>query len=481
MLFSSAIFLFLFLPAFLIVYYLLPKRWHNAFLFGASLVFYAKGEGIVVLVLLLSALINYIAGRLIEQGRRKAGLWLSLIGSLSLLFYYKYANFLFDSVRGFAEAFMFPVSSDLTLAQIALPIGISFYTFQGISYTLDIYWGRIRANKSFLDYGTYVAMFPHQIAGPIVRYADIAPELTERTTTLEKFGIGAERFIIGLAKKVLIANTFANIADTIFNANTDSYGTATAWIGIIAYTLQIYFDFSGYSDMAIGLGKMVGFDFKENFNYPYVAKSIQDFWRRWHISLSSWFRDYVYIPLGGNRIGNMRTYVNLMIVFLVTGLWHGASWNFIIWGLYHGAFLLIERAGLGKWLTKVWAPIAHVYTLLAVLIGWVFFRALTLTEAIAFLKKMIGAGPELPETLAYPPAFFLNAEVIVTFILGIILATPVYHRFQQYWSRLQMRSLHSTPHYMFDSAYVLGLVGLFVMSVMYLAADTYNPFIYFRF
>jgi alginate O-acetyltransferase complex protein AlgI len=481
MLFSSAIFLFLFLPVFLIIYYLLPKRWHNAFLFGASLVFYAKGEGLVVLVLLVSALINYLAGQLIERGKRKAGLWLSLVGSLSLLFYYKYANFLFDSVRGFAEAFMLPVSENLTLAQIALPIGISFYTFQGISYTLDIYWGRIRANKSFLDYGTYVAMFPHQIAGPIVRYADIAPELSERTTTLEKFGVGAERFIIGLAKKVLIANTFANIADTIFNARPDSYGTATAWIGIVAYTLQIYFDFSGYSDMAIGLGKMVGFDFKENFNYPYIAKSIQDFWRRWHISLSSWFRDYVYIPLGGNRVGNMRTYVNLMIVFLVTGLWHGASWNFIIWGVYHGAFLLLERAGLGKWLARVWPPIAHLYTLLAVLIGWVFFRALTLTEAVAYLKKMIGAGPELAERLAYPPSFFLSGEVIVTFIIGTILATPVYYVFQKAWLRLQNGLMRTYAHYLFDSAYVLGLVCLFVMSVMYLAADTYNPFIYFRF
>lgn len=481
MLFSSAIFLFLFLPAFLIVYYLLPKRWHNAFLFGASLVFYAKGEGLVVLVLLVSALINYVAGQLIERGKRNAGLWLSLVGSLSLLFYYKYANFLFDSVRGFAEAFMFPVSENLTLAQIALPIGISFYTFQGISYTLDIYWGRIKANKSFLDYGTYVAMFPHQIAGPIVRYADIAPELTERTTTLEKFGVGAERFIIGLAKKVLIANTFANIADTIFNARTDSYGTATAWIGIIAYTLQIYFDFSGYSDMAIGLGKMVGFDFKENFNYPYIARSVQDFWRRWHISLSSWFRDYVYIPLGGNRVGNVRIYVNLMIVFLVTGLWHGASWNFIIWGVYHGAFLLLERAGLGKWLTKVWSPIAHVYTLLAVLIGWVFFRALTLTEAVAYLKKMVGVGPELADKLAYPPSFFLSGEVLVTFIIGIILATPVYYVFQNAWLRLQNRLMRTSAQYLFDSVYVLGLVCLFIMSVMYLAADTYNPFIYFRF
>ncbi|GAB3733863.1 MBOAT family O-acyltransferase [Spirosoma lituiforme] len=479
MLFSSAIFLFLFLPFFLLVYYVLPKRWHNAFLFAASLCFYAWGEGLVVVVLLLSALINYMAGRLIEQGRRRAGLWLSLAGSLSLLFYYKYANFFVDSVRSLASSFALPVPDSLALSHIALPIGISFYTFQGISYTLDIYWGRIRANRSFLDYGTYVAMFPHQIAGPIVRYADIAPELAERTTTIEKFGVGAERFILGLAKKVLLANTFASLADTIFNAPIDSYPTATAWLGIVAYSLQIYFDFSGYSDMAIGLGKMVGFDFKENFNYPYVARSIQDFWRRWHISLSSWFRDYVYIPLGGNRGSKLRTYRNLLIVFFVTGLWHGASWNFIIWGLYHGVFLLIERAGLGRRLERIWPPVAHAYTILVVLIGWVFFRIETLPEAIHFLQKMLGLGAQPLSIVAYPPAYFLTGELVVSLLLGFILATPVYPSFQRGWERWLARLVLMRP--VLNSVYVVGLFSLFVLAVMYLAADTYNPFIYFRF
>jgi alginate O-acetyltransferase complex protein AlgI len=481
MLFSSAIFLFLYLPCFLFVYYLLPQRWHNAFLFAASLVFYAWGEGPVVLVLLLSALINYIAGRLIERGQRQTGLWVSLIGSLSLLFYYKYTNFLFESVRGFAEAFALPISDSMTLAQIALPIGISFYTFQGISYTLDVYWGRIRANHSFLDFGTYVAMFPHQIAGPIVRYADIAPELAYRTTTLEKFGIGAERFIIGLAKKVLLANTFAGLADTIFNAPSTTYSTPTAWLGIIAYSLQIYFDFSGYSDMAIGLGKMVGFDFKENFNYPYIARSIQDFWRRWHISLSSWFRDYVYIPLGGNRGSKSHTYRNLLIVFFVTGLWHGASWNFIIWGLYHGLFLLIERAGLSKWLERIWSPIAHLYTLLVVLVGWVFFRAETLPAGLHYLQKMAGTGPTNSSPVLYPLAYFLNTEVIVTFMIGVVLATPIFHYFQRWRSKLDSIILFRSMRYLLDSLYATVLFGLFIAAVMYLAADTYNPFIYFRF
>jgi len=480
MLFSSAIFLFLYLPSFLILYYLTPRKWQNALLFFASLVFYAWGEGPVVLVLLTSALINFIAGRLVEKGQRKAGLWLSLAGSLSLLFYYKYTNFLFDSARGFAQAFMFPVSENLTLAQIALPIGISFYTFQGISYTLDIYWGRIRANRSFLDFGTYVAMFPHQIAGPIVRYADIAPELNNRNVTLEKFGVGAERFIIGLAKKILLANTFAQVADTIFNAPPDTYPTATAWLGIVAYSFQIYFDFSGYSDMAIGLGKMVGFDFKENFNYPYIARSIQDFWRRWHISLSSWFRDYVYIPLGGNRGSNLRTYRNLLIVFFVTGLWHGASLNFIIWGLYHGLFLLIERAGLAKRLERLPAIVGHVYALLVVLIGWVFFRAADLSSAVAYLQKMAGLVPA-SGTIAYPLSYFMNVELIGSLLLGFILATPVYHRFQTLWRRLLTRVSTGFVQLTMETLYTVGLAGLFILAVAYLAADTYNPFIYFRF
>ncbi len=483
MLFSSPIFLFLYLPIFLFIYYLLPApqtstghrsmTWKNAFLFGASLIFYAWGEGFIVAVLLLSAGINFVAGHLIERGQRRAGLWLSLLGSLSLLFYYKYSNFAVDSARGFAEAFSLPIADSMQLAAIALPIGISFYTFQGISYTLDIYWGRIRANKSFINYGTYVAMFPHQIAGPIVRYADIAPELAERHVTVEKFGIGAERFIIGLAKKVLLANTFASLADQIFNARLTDINTPTAWLGIVAYALQIYFDFSGYSDMAIGLGKMVGFDFKENFNYPYVARSVQDFWRRWHISLSSWFRDYVYIPLGGNRGSEFKTYRNLLIVFFVTGLWHGASLNFIVWGLFHGVFLLIERAGLGKRLDRAPAFVGHVYTLLVVLVGWVFFRAVDLNSAVAYLGKMIGLGSQ-STVVAYPPSFFLSAEVIVSLVLAFILATPVYHRFQRIWKNLPALG----PR---ELAYSVALFGLFVMAVMYLAADTYNPFIYFRF
>ncbi|GAA4448493.1 MBOAT family O-acyltransferase [Nibrella saemangeumensis] len=480
MLFSSAIFLFLYLPTFLLIYYLLSRRWKNSFLFIASLFFYGWGEGAVVLILLLSAFINFMAGKLIEQGQRRTGLWLSLTGSLALLFYFKYTNFMFDTVQSFAEALQIPASDALSVARIALPIGISFYTFQGISYTLDVYWGRIQANTSFINFGTYVAMFPHQIAGPIVRYADIAPELADRHVTVEKFGLGAERFIIGLSKKVLLANTFAAIADTLFNAPINSITTASAWLGIVAYSLQIYFDFSGYSDMAIGLGKMVGFDFRENFNYPYIARSIQDFWRRWHISLSNWFRDYVYIPLGGNRGSKVRTYRNLLIVFFVTGLWHGASWNFIVWGLYHGVFLMIERAGLSRVLDRIWSPLAHAYTLLVVLVGWVFFRAVDLPSAVAYLQKMTGLLPDQPSA-AFPLSYFTNAEIVVSLLLGIILSTPVYHKFQRSWQRVQSRLVVSTAQRGLELMYAVGIFGLFLAAIMYLAADTYNPFIYFRF
>ncbi len=468
MLFSSAAFLFLFLPSFLLLYYFLTSlinalgvtttRWHNLLLFTASLVFYAWGEGIIVCILLLSAAINFVSGQLIERGYRRYGLYLSLAGSLSLLVYYKYTNFFFNSIG-------------ISMAAVALPIGISFYTFQGISYTLDIYWGRIRANSNFLDFGTYLAMFPHQIAGPIVRYADIAPELSSRKVTLITFGLGAERFIIGLSKKMLLANTFARVADLIFNEQTAHITPVVAWIGAVAYMFQIYYDFSGYSDMAIGLGRMVGFDFKENFNYPYVARSMQDFWRRWHISLSGWFRDYLYVPLGGNRHGKVATYRNLLIVFFVTGLWHGAGWNFILWGLYNGLFLLAERAGWGKQLEKIPSWLAHFYTLLVILIGWVLFREPDLSHTGDFIQKMAGFGPKLMPT-AYEVSYFLNPEIGLTFALGILFCGPIY---------LKIRAFCAVERPLLAILNTLVLAVLLLLSVMYMAAGTYNPFIYFRF
>jgi alginate O-acetyltransferase complex protein AlgI len=469
MLFSSETFLFLFLPLFLIVYNLfacgIPERvanktyYLNIVLFIFSFIFYAWGEGVVVLILLLSAGINFFAGYLISIGYRRLGIYLSLFGSLSLLFYFKYSHFFFSIFN-------------LSFVSVSLPIGISFYTFQGISYTLDIYWGRIKANKNFINFGTYLAMFPHQIAGPVVRYADIEPELKNRRVSIQSFSTGSERFMIGLAKKILIANTFAKIADDVFSTSTVSVYPVVAWLGAISYMFQIYFDFSGYSDMAIGLGRMIGFDFKENFNYPYTARSIQDFWRRWHISLSGWFRDYVYIPLGGNRHSQLRTYSNLLLVFLITGLWHGASWNFIFWGLYHGLFLLIERIGLNKILATLPRPLSLLYTWIVVLIGWVFFRANDLSAAYIYLQNMLGLAPDKLVT-AHSLSYFLTPELVIAFVLAFLFSMPTYIRIELSINRLRNDILSlSSPIIVFL---------LFILSIMYIAAGTYNPFIYFRF
>ncbi|WP_370723085.1 MBOAT family O-acyltransferase [Fibrella aquatica] len=424
-------------------------------------------------MLLVSITINYVAGILIAGGHRRFGLGLSLAGSLSLLFYYKYANFAVETVQQLTGWPTIDANSWVNPGLILLPIGISFYTFQGISYALDVYWGRINVNKNFIDYGTYTAMFPHQIAGPIVRYADIAPELSGRETSVDMRAAGVERFILGLAKKMLLANTFAEVADTLFNVPVNSISVAAAWLGVIAYTLQIYFDFSGYSDMAIGLGRLIGFNFKENFNYPYTARSIQDFWRRWHISLSSWFRDYVYIPLGGSKGSKAKTYRNLLIVFFITGLWHGASWNFIIWGLFHGAFLLVERAGLANRLKQWPAVIGHVYTLLVVMIGWVLFRANDFSAASAYMGRLIGLnGSET--SYAYTINSFTSTTIVGTFILGVIFTTPVYFMAQRHQDQVPIGMFRNI-------GYVVGLLSLFFLSMMSLAASTYNPFIYFRF
>jgi len=364
----------------------------------------------------------------------------------------------------------------LNLPGIALPIGISFYTFQTMSYTIDVYYGKVKANRNFIDFGAYfgayVTMFPQLIAGPIVRYADINEQLKSRKTSVSKFAQGVERFIIGLAKKMMFANTFGYIADSIFMHNPADLSTGTAWLGIIAYSLQIYFDFSAYSDMAIGLGKMFGFDILENFNYPYISRSIKEFWRRWHISLSTWFRDYLYIPLGGNRKGGNRTYVNLFIVFFITGMWHGSSWNFIIWGLFHGLFLVIERIGFDKILEKTWRPVQHFYALFIALIGWVFFRAEDLPQAIQYLISMAGVNEGVLRT-----DVFLNNETIITLLLGFILATPVYKPVRERIKEYTKTSFGAIPLLV----YYVFLGTLLFVSVALISAGTYNPFIYFRF
>jgi alginate O-acetyltransferase complex protein AlgI len=337
-----------------------------------------------------------------------------------------------------------------------------------MSYTIDVYRGEVKANKNFIQFATYVTLFPQLIAGPIVRYKDIYKQLIDRNPTIKQFSEGVERFIIGLAKKMIIANNLALIADIIFETPTEFISYPIAWIGVIAYAFQIYYDFSGYSDMAIGLGKMFGFEFLENFNYPYISTSIREFWRRWHISLSTWFRDYLYISLGGNRKGNKRTYINLLIVFFITGLWHGASYNFIFWGLFHGLFLIIERLGFDKILLKLGKPFAHFYTLLVVLIAWVFFKTENLTDAFNYITQLFNF--EMVNEYKFLSQY-LTIEIIIAFILAIIFSFPLYSYFDKKDSKNKL----------FQFIKPIVLLLLFVISVMYIAVDSYNPFIYFRF
>ena len=461
MVFSTQIFLFLFLPAVLVLNYIIPKKYiaaKNVVLLIASLFFYAWGEPKNVLLMLLSIAVNYVCGLLLgrfdsDEKKRKVVLWASVVFNLGLLFFFKYFNFVTGGI--------FPA--------IKLPIGISFFTFQIMSYTIDVYRRSVEPQKSLLELALYISLFPQLIAGPIVRYIDVEKQLTYRECTAEKTARGMIRFSMGLAKKVIVSNTVAAICDGIFGS-TNTVPAFTAWVGVICYALQIYFDFSGYSDMAIGMGHMLGFDFLENFNYPYVSCSVQEFWRRWHISLSSWFRDYLYIPLGGNRRGKVRTYINLIIVFACTGLWHGASFSFIVWGLWHGLFLVIERLGFKKALDKLPKFIGWIYTMLVVLVGWVFFRADTLPAAMKYLGEMFSFSGGVANGMAQ----FDNLSFIIT-VIAIVLCTPVY--------QFLKGKLEKTDGGK-KAAFVIGAVlatGLFILSVIFLTGSGYNPFIYFRF
>jgi alginate O-acetyltransferase complex protein AlgI len=362
---------------------------------------------------------------------------------------------------------------------VLLPIGISFFTFHAISYVVDVYRQDASAQKRPIEAALYLLVFPQLIAGPIVRYRQIAAQLTSRRNTPDNFAYGIRRFVIGLSKKMLIANTLAGPADQIFGMAPNQITVMHAWIGVTCYTLQIYFDFSGYSDMAIGLGRMFGFTFPENFAYPYVASSVQDFWRRWHMSLSAWFRDYVYVPLGGNRKSTARTYLNLVLVFFLCGLWHGASWTFVVWGLFHGTFLVGERAGLAERLARLPSPVRHAYLLLVVMISWVFFRATTLPQGIAMLGAMFGAGGTAPAP--YMPAWFLNREVVVALAAGIVGSTPIVPRLSDWLSQTSRdgaeRRLPLVPSLVGTAAILVLLAASLTLS----AAQTYNPFIYFRF
>lgn len=482
MVFSSITFLFFFLPVVLAAYLCVGRHGRNLLLLAASLFFYLWGEQIYVLVMLASITINYIFGLLIErtqaQGKSgKAALVGGVFANLALLGFFKYANFVVANLNVLlTQTGIEPIQ----MQAVHLPIGISFFTFQALSYIIDLYRGNYPAQKNPLHLGLYISLFPQLIAGPIVRYHDIAGQIKKRRVRLEDFGCGAERFIFGLGKKVLIANPMGQMADHVFAMQAGMLTTTTAWLGICCYSLQIYFDFSGYSDMAIGLGRMFGFHFLENFNYPYISRSIREFWRRWHISLSTWFRDYLYIPLGGNRLGSKRTSFNLLLVFLLCGLWHGASWNFIIWGLMHGVFLVLERGYLGRMLNSFHPFWQHCYALLVVFNGWVFFRIEELADTgyfFAVLYGFAGADSMLPQL-----AMDLDLLFFSSLGAGIVLSLPVYPWLQRKWDSWQQENAHqlvlSLPIQMIR---LIVISSILFYSAGALAVGSYNPFIYFRF
>ena len=457
MLFSSIPFLFYFLPCVLILYAVSPKKLKNPTLLICSLVFYAWGEPRLVGLMLITVFLGYVLGLLTEKYRKykKLFLTLSVVLSLGFLGYYKYVDFFIENINAVTGL-------SITLLNVALPIGISFYTFQLLSYNIDVYRGTVPAQKSFVNLATYISLFPQLIAGPIVRYSDIEKQLHERTHTLEKTAVGVRRFVIGLSKKILLANTLGEIWE-IFKGSDDK-SVIYFWLYAVAFSLHVYFDFSGYSDMAIGLGKLFGFDFVENFNYPYISKSITEFWRRWHISLGSWFRDYVYIPLGGSRVGRVRMLINILVVWMLTGFWHGAEWNFILWGLYFAVLLVVEKVLLLKWLNSS-KIISRIYVLFFVVISFVIFNAVSLSEAIGYIGGMLGLG-NYP--LISAEAIFYIKDYLFVLVLGLIGATPIPKRLA-----LKLKATQWLEP--------IALVALLAISTAYLVDGSFNPFLYFRF
>lgn len=479
MVFSSPIFLFGFLPIALAFYFLSPSKMKNITLLVFSLLFYAWGEVFYLFLMLLSIGMNYSFGLLIEKQQlnpKRSKLYVSLgvCCNIALLISYKYANFITDNINILLDKFSV---SAIDLSPVHLPLGISFFTFQAISYIVDVYRREVQAQRNVYNLALYIALFPQLIAGPIVRYHDVAKQIVHRKHSLTLVASGIQRFTYGLAKKMLIANPLGEVANSIFALSNDELTLPLAWVGILAYTLQIFFDFSGYSDMAIGLGRIFGFTFLENFNYPYIAKSIREFWRRWHISLSTWFRDYVYIPLGGSRVSTFRVYLNLLIVFIITGFWHGASWNFLIWGLFHGVFLASEHANLLR-VGNLWRPLQHLYVLLVVIIGWVFFRVETLPEAIAFIQTMFDFT-----RLSTPSIYYFQAvsnEAFYAFIVALLLCVPIYPFMQKklviYKNSTSIRAIFAA-----ELSKLLLVSSLLALCLLKLSSSTYNPFIYFRF
>ena len=471
MVFSSLVFLCIFLPAVLILHTAIPNRKvKNGLLLAASLLFYAYGEPVYILLMLISALCNYFFALLAATKARKPILALAVIVNIGLLGVFKYAGFFMSAVNA---AF----GCSLPVPAITLPIGISFFTFQALSYVIDVYRGETPAQKNYAKLLLYISFFPQLIAGPIVRYVDVAREIDERSVSLRQIAFGLRRFIAGLGKKVLLANAMGAAADYVFNHGAANLNALAAWIGAVAYLMQIYYDFSGYSDMAIGLGKMFGFRFKENFRHPYISTSIQEFWRRWHISLSSWFKDYVYIPLGGNRKGRLRTVLNRVIVFFLTGLWHGANWTFVVWGLWHGFFLLLETF-LPR-IQKLPKVLLRVYTLLTVTLGFVIFRADTLAEAGLYIARMFTGFDFSAEALAFTlPA--LTPYFIVMLLVSVLCCGPL-AKLTERVQQLEHKAVLTPRENALQTATFVLTFGLLLWCMIRLAGGSYNPFIYFRF
>ena len=463
MLFSSMTFVFMFLPIVCALYLLSSKRFHNPILLAASILFYAWGEPKYLAIMLLTIVINYFGAIVIEKVHlKKLALLSTVVLDLGFLIYFKYFNFIIDNINNLFHA-------NINAIDVIMPIGISFYTFQAISYVIDVYRGDCKAQKDIYKLALFICLFPQLIAGPIVKYHDVADQIEDREVNFDKVTVGVKRFIIGLSKKMLIANTLGAIADKIFTQPADTFSPLVAWLGSISYTLQLYYDFSGYSDMAIGLGLIFGFQFMENFNYPYISKSITEFWRRWHISLSTWFKQYVYIPLGGNRISKNRTYINLGIVFLLTGIWHGASWNFVFWGIWNGFFIILEKmTGWHNDTDKLPVKILkHIYTIFVFILGWVMFRADNMTYAWTYLKNMFGLVKV--HDITYTMMYYVDNIEIITLIAAILCAMPIFRN---------MIHIEKKPVKLLVNIWLL---VLFILSSASIAASTYNPFIYFRF
>ncbi len=467
MLFSSVTFLYFFLPIVLILYFIVPFRFKNFVLFASSIFFYFAGEPVYSLLMIGASLSGWLHGLWIHAWRGKKHARLPLVSSivfgLAGLLFFKYTDFFLANINGI-------FGTSIALLKLSLPIGISFYTFQILSYTIDVYRGTAAVQKSFLDFATYVTFFPQLIAGPIVRYTLIADELGSRTHSVENFAYGARRFLVGLGKKVLIANVLGEIGN-VFTASNDK-SVLFYWLAAIAFTLHIYFDFSGYSDMAIGLGRIFGFHFPENFNYPYISKSITDFWRRWHMTLSTWFRDYVYIPLGGNRVSRLKWVRNLFAVWLLTGFWHGASWNFVVWGLFFGVLLVVEKLFLGKLLDKLPAVFRHIYVLFFVVISFVIFNANDMSGAWVNLRGMFGFN-DVP--LVSSDALYYLRSYAVVLLIAVVGATPLFKRLAE---RL---SASEKSRRILNIAEPVFLVALLCCVTAFLIDGSFNPFLYFRF